>query len=199
MTYEITNHFDEEMIHIEKFEPDKILSVVYFEGSNEKYYVKRFTIDNDTSVNKKVDFIGDHPDNRMLSFSLDYKPRIEVTFDNKQLKNPVDPEVIDIEEFIGVKSEKAKGKRITHRPVEKVSFIEPHPYERPEKVEQEEQRDDVVENDESDPADDIKEEEVDTSKPTENSEHDEKPEKNKQAKGDKPKKDGPDSQMELEF
>jgi len=161
MTYELTNHFEEDMIFIEKFDPRKIMSVIYFDAAQEKYYIKRFGFEAENNINKRFDFIGDNPENEMLSFSLDYRPQVMVSYDNKDAKKPLDDETINVEEFIGVKSEKAKGKRITVKPTLKIDFIEPLPFEMPKEVNEEKKTEDVesastdVSSDMTDPAEAI--------------------------------------------
>lgn len=129
MTYELSNHFDEDMIHIGKFDENRIISAIYFDASIERFYVKRFKIDDGNSLNKKVDFIGDQQGNYLLTFSLDYRPQLTVSFDPKSNKKEIDDELIDVEEFIGIKSEKAKGKRLTNFNTQQIEFTDPLPYE----------------------------------------------------------------------
>ncbi|MEZ5083739.1 MAG: DNA gyrase/topoisomerase IV subunit A [Bacteroidales bacterium] len=136
MTYEISNHFEEDMVLIEKFDPDKIITVIFWEASIEKFYIKRFQMEDNNILNKRIDFIGDHPDNYMVAYSLDYLPQVKIKFDNSKFKNPLDDEIINVDEFVGVKSEKAKGKRITNKATSSVVFIEPLPYEVPENGEE---------------------------------------------------------------
>jgi topoisomerase-4 subunit A len=81
----------------------------------------------------------------MLSYSLDFRPQIKVIFDNTDVKKPSEDEIIDVEEFIGVKGEKAKGKRITIKATKKINFIEPLPYEE-EAPEREEEAPELIEN-----------------------------------------------------
>jgi hypothetical protein len=90
--------------------------------------VKRFKIDEGVSLNKKVDFIGDQSGNYLLTFSLDYRPRLNVSFDNKQNKKDYEDEILNIGEFIGIKGDKAKGKRLSNHIIGKAEFIEPLPY-----------------------------------------------------------------------
>ena len=150
MTYEISNHFEEDMVLIEKFDPDKIITVIFWEASIEKFYIKRFQMEDDNILNKRIDFIGDHPDNYMLAFSMDFLPQVKIGFDNTKVKNPLDDEIINVEEFIGIKGEKAKGKRLTNKPTLLVEFIEPLPYEEPEADEEDEVTDDepITDNEE---------------------------------------------------
>ncbi len=126
--YDLSTHFDDEMIHIEKFDPAKIVSVVYLDGEQKKYYVKRFQIPEDTAVNKKLKFIPESRGSKMILFTLDYLPRLEVELIKKD-GNEV--EVIPVADFIGVKSYKAKGKRLSSKDVKRVKLIDPLPYEPP--------------------------------------------------------------------
>jgi len=128
MTYELSNHFAEDMILIEKLNPAKIMTVMYFDASQEKYYIKRFGFEAENNINKRFDFIGDTDENKMLNFSLDFRPQLKVTYDNTDVKKPFEDDIINVEEFIGVKGEKAKGKRITVKATKKIQFINPLPY-----------------------------------------------------------------------
>lgn len=139
MTYEISNHFDEDMIFIGKFDPGKIISAVYFDAAIERYYIKRFKIDSSNSINKKIDFIGAQDGNYLLTFSLDHLPQLSVSYNPKENKKEYEDELINVDEFIGIKSEKAKGKRLTNLFVNKVEFGEPLPYEEEVAEEQEEE------------------------------------------------------------
>ena len=136
MSYDLSNHFEEDMFIIEKFNPKKIFSTVYFDAASQKMYVKRFQPDNDNNLNKKTDFIGEEPNNRYITLSSDYLPQLKITFDTKANKKEFPDEVIDIAEFISVKGVKAKGKRLSSKVVKKVLFIESLPYEEPEVAEE---------------------------------------------------------------
>ncbi len=132
MNYDLSNHFAEDMILIEKFNPKKIFSVIYFESSTEMFYLKRFQAETENNINKQIEFIGDNPENYMLSYSLDWLPQVKVLFDAAANKKDIPDLIINVEEFIGIKSYKAKGKRITAKATKKIEFIEPIPYEEPE-------------------------------------------------------------------
>jgi len=132
MSYDLSNHFDEDMFLIEKFIPKKIITVVYFDASSQKMYVKRFQPDNDNNLNKNIDFIGEEPNNRYITFSSDYLPQLKITFDTKANEKEIPDEVINVAEFIAVKGVKAKGKRLSTKVVKKAIFIDPLPYEEPE-------------------------------------------------------------------
>lgn len=132
MNYDLSSHFDEDMFIIEKFDSRKIISAIYFDGEIEKTYIKRFHIETNGNGNKKTDFIGEHPQTEFLELSLDYLPQLEVVFDNKANKKEIENETINLDEFIGVKSYKAKGKRISNFIVKSMNWLEPLPYEIPE-------------------------------------------------------------------
>lgn len=129
MTYDKSNHFDEDMIYIGKYNESHTISAIYFDASIERYYIKRFKIEEGSILNKKVDFIGDQQGNTLLTFSFDRRPQLNVVYDSKANKKEIDDELINVEEYIGIKSEKAKGKRLTNYAVKLVEFTEPLPFE----------------------------------------------------------------------
>lgn len=128
LNYDLSTHFDEDMAMIAKFDPDRIISVLYMDRSVDKVYIKRFQIEEDTVLNKKVDFIGEESGNEMISFVVDPLPGIGIEFVPKKGKQP-ENEVINVDEFIAVKSHKAKGKRVSAREIASVKFIGPLPAE----------------------------------------------------------------------
>ena len=140
--YDLSTHFDDEMIHIEKFDPEKVVSVIYFDGEQKKYYAKRFQIGADTPVNKRYLFIPESRGSKLIHYSTDYLPRVEVELIKKD-GNEV--EIILLSDFIGVKSYKAKGKRLSSREIKKVKLLEPLPYDPPKPEESAEEEEDVDE------------------------------------------------------
>jgi topoisomerase-4 subunit A len=129
----LQTHFDDNMVHIEKFDTRKILSVVYLDGDQKRYYVKRFQIGEDITVNRKYLFIPESKGSKMIMFSLDYLPRLEMELIKKDGK---EIEIVLLADFIGVKSYKAKGKRLSSKDIKKVKMIDPLPYEVPEETEE---------------------------------------------------------------
>jgi topoisomerase-4 subunit A len=119
--YDLSNRYQEELLHIEKLDQDKIFSAVYYEGEAKAFYLKRFRFE--ISEGQAQSFIGDSADSSLVALSQDKYPRIRVTFGGKHEKRPA--EIIDVAEFIGDKSFRAKGKRITTFQVDKIEFIEP--------------------------------------------------------------------------
>ncbi|MDP1621742.1 MAG: DNA gyrase/topoisomerase IV subunit A [Bacteroidales bacterium] len=119
-SFDLSTHFDEEMILIEKYDPEKIYTIVYQEHESKNYYIKRFVAE---LTDKKIDFI-EAPD-RLILFSSDPRPRLDIHFDMKQKTKGSDQEEIVAHEFIGVKGHKAKGKRLSLHPVRKLGWLEP--------------------------------------------------------------------------
>jgi topoisomerase-4 subunit A len=119
--FDLSNHFDDGILLIEKFNPQKVLTAVYFDGEQGFYYVKRFEIED--VQNRKVGFIGEFPENRLVSFSWVGHPRLELQFGGKNEGR--EPEVVDVDEFIGVKSYKAKGKRLSIYEISQINELEP--------------------------------------------------------------------------
>ena len=119
--FDLSNHFDDGILVIEKFDPRKILSAIYFDSEQGFYYVKRFQIEE--GIGKRVDFIGENADNKLVSITWVRYPRFEIEFGgkNEQREN----EIIEVDEFIGIKSYKAKGKRLTNYEVENIKELEP--------------------------------------------------------------------------
>jgi hypothetical protein len=127
--FDISTHFDEDLIIIEKFDPRKILSVVYYDGKQGYIYLKRFQVE---ESDKKTSFTGDNPDSKMMQLSLDYRPMLEVIFDEKKNEKEIENLEVDVEEFISVKGYKAKGKRLSNFFVKKLNWLDPLPYDLPE-------------------------------------------------------------------
>jgi topoisomerase-4 subunit A len=125
--YDLTTHFDENMLLIEKYNPKTIISAVYWDAELQMYYLKRFNVEESV---KKAGFIGEHPESKLIHVFIDHLPRIEIEF--LTVKNKKRPsETILVADFIGVKGYKAKGKRLTEFPVENINKLEPLPYEEP--------------------------------------------------------------------
>ncbi len=137
--YDLATHFDDEMVLIEKFDPKKIITAVYFDGAQGFYYVKRFSIDPDTATDRKYPFIPDHKGSRLVLFSMDFLPRLEMELKGKN-GNEVISEIVLLADFIGVKSFRAKGKRLTNKEIKKVKLLSPLPYEPPEGPEEEDEQ-----------------------------------------------------------
>jgi topoisomerase-4 subunit A len=118
--FDLSNHFEDNILIIEKFRPGKVYSVVYWDAEQKFYYVKRFTVE---ESEKPQCFINEDPDSKLISLTEVEYPRFEIRFGgkNKDREN----EIVEVAEFIGVKSFKAKGKRLTSYVVDNIQEIEP--------------------------------------------------------------------------
>jgi topoisomerase-4 subunit A len=118
--FDLSNHFEENILVIEKFRPEKVYSVVYWDAEQKFYYVKRFIIE---ESEKLQCFINEDPESKLISITEVEYPRFEIHFGGKHKSR--NNEIIEVADFIGVKSFKAKGKRLTSYMVENISEIEP--------------------------------------------------------------------------
>lgn len=119
--FDLSNHFNDGVLYIGKFDPKKVLTAVYFDAEQGYYYVKRFPIEE--IPNREVGFIGEFGENRLVNFTWVGHPRIELVFGGKNEGR--EPEVIDVDEFIGIKSHKAKGKRLSTYEIAQINELEP--------------------------------------------------------------------------
>ncbi|MDR0685855.1 MAG: DNA gyrase/topoisomerase IV subunit A [Dysgonamonadaceae bacterium] len=127
--FEETNHYEGQIVVIEKFNPSKTWSAVLFDKDQQGYpYLKRFAFE--TSMNKKQSFIGGNPVSSLILVTDAVYPRIEVKFGRHDSFR--EPFVIDVEEFIGIKSLNAKGKRISTYEIAEIREIEPNRFPEPE-------------------------------------------------------------------
>jgi len=118
-SFDLSTHFDEEMMRIEKYHPGRIYTAVYQENQTKHYYVKRFKAE---LTEKKVEFVENA--DRLILFSADRHPRIELLFDMKLKTKGDEQEEIILHEFIGVKGIKAKGKRLSVHAIKKLTWLE---------------------------------------------------------------------------
>ncbi|WP_298757526.1 DNA gyrase/topoisomerase IV subunit A [uncultured Psychroserpens sp.] len=128
---ELSTHFDDDMIVLEKWIPKKPISVIYYNGEKDMYYVKRFLIENE---GKEESFISDHPDSQLEIVSTDWKPMAEIEFKKERGKDRKDNEEINLEEFIAIKGINALGNQLTKEKINQVNLLEPLPYEAPEEI-----------------------------------------------------------------
>ena len=128
---DITTHFSDDMIVLEKWMPNKPISAIYFDGAKEKYFVKRFLIENE---NKEEVFISSHASSTLEIVSTDWRPVVEITFAKDRGKERKPNQMIDVEQFIDVKGISAQGNQLSRLKVNQIDLSEPLPYEAPEEV-----------------------------------------------------------------
>ncbi len=119
-TFDPTNHFENNILLIEKFQAEKVWTVVFYDADQKYFYLKRFLFE---PSSKQQSFIGDNPNSSVVSVSDTPFPRFEVVFGGGDAHRlPVE---VDAETFVGVKSFKARGKRLTTFEVKTVNELEP--------------------------------------------------------------------------
>ncbi len=131
VTPEVTMHFDDDMIVLEKWVPKKPISAIYFNGEKELYYVKRFLIEQE---GREESFISDHQNSQLEIVSTDWKPMAEVVFAKERGKDRKDNLEVNLEEFIDIKGINAQGNQLTKDKVNQINLLDPLPYEAPEEV-----------------------------------------------------------------
>ncbi len=126
--FDSNNHYDGDILRIEKFDRDKVWTVVCTDADNNNYtYMKRFLME---PARKTQTVLGENPKNQLILITDQVYPRILVTFGGADsFREPME---IDAEQFIGVKGFKAKGKRVSNWNVEKVEELEPTRFPEPE-------------------------------------------------------------------
>ena len=122
--FELSTHFDEDMIVIEKFNPKKPITAIYFDGNKKCYFVKRFMID---PKSKKRSFISEHKDSMLEIVSTDFRPQAEVLFVKEKGKERKQT-IINLEEFIAVKGINAIGNKLSNNKIKEINLLEALPY-----------------------------------------------------------------------
>ena len=120
-SFDVSTHFDEDMILIEKFNSKKPISAIYLDGESKTYFVKRFMVE---PTDKKVLFISEAEGSRVEIVTTEEKPAVEVKFSKVKDKELPD-EKIDLTQFIEVKGLKAKGNKLSYSKVKEINLLPP--------------------------------------------------------------------------
>jgi topoisomerase-4 subunit A len=120
-SFDLANHFDEDMVHIEKWIPRRPISAVYYDAEKEMHYVKRFLCE--VTSDKKVSFISEAEGSFLDVVSTSYRPEVRVVFNKllKETKNLPDS-VFNIADIIDVKGLKAQGNQVTKFKVKEIAL-----------------------------------------------------------------------------
>ena len=118
---ELSTHFNDDMIVLEKWIPKKPISAIYFDGKKEKYFAKRFLAEN---KNKEEVFISENKGSFLELISTDWKPVFELVFIKLRNKDQRPNQRINFEEFISVKGIKAQGNQLTPHKIKQVNTLE---------------------------------------------------------------------------
>ena len=126
--FDLNNHYDSDIMILEKYDPEKVWTAVLYDTDQQNYpYLKRFCFEQST---KRQNFLGENKQNELLLLTSETYPRINVVFGGHDSFR--EPMIVDAGEFVGVKSFKAKGKRLTTFAIDKIEELEPIVREEPE-------------------------------------------------------------------
>lgn len=141
--FDVNNHYEDNILKLEKWDEHKIWTAVLYDADNEGYpYVKRFTMD---ASKKHQNLMGDNINSKLVLLTDVAFPRIQITYGGVDAIRPA--EIIDAEQYIGQKSFKAKGKRISIYKIDKIEELEPIRFPEPETEEDtDNEKEEVVEN-----------------------------------------------------
>jgi topoisomerase-4 subunit A len=119
--FDVSNHYDNNVDIIEKFDPNKVWTAALYDADQQNYpYLKRFSFE---ASNRKQNYLGEKAESKLILLTDEYYPRLEVVFGGADSFR--EPMVIEADEFIGIKSFKAKGKRLTTYEIETINELEP--------------------------------------------------------------------------
>ena len=125
--FDVNNHYEQDILRIEKYEQDKVWSAVLWDADNQGYpYVKRFLME---ATKRKQNFLGENPLSKLILLTDQVYPRLQVTYGGADEFRG--SEEIDVEQFITVKGFKAKGKRLTTYQIESITELEPTRFPEP--------------------------------------------------------------------
>ena len=140
--FDANNHYPDNIMRLEKWQADKVWTAVLYDADNKGYpYMKRFTMD---AISKPQNFVGENPNSKLIILTDEAFPRIKVTYGGHDAERP--DEEIDAEKFIGQKSFKAKGKRISTWQIATIKELEPTRFPEPDEQIEEDDTEDEPEN-----------------------------------------------------
>ena len=129
--FDLSTHFEDNLQIIKKLKKTQVLTAVYCNTKEGKYMIKRFNPEN---TPKRIDFVPQEKNVKLVCVSIDFLPQIEITYYTKNPKE-LEHDIVNCAEFVEVMGVKAKGKRLNFGTIKNVKFIEPLPYDEPEEEE----------------------------------------------------------------
>lgn len=119
--FDLNNHYDADIQFIEKFDAEKVWTAVLYDADQQNYpYLKRFTFE---QTAKRLNYLGENKHNQLILLSGEVYPRLQVVFGGHDSFR--EALIIEASDFVGVKSFKAKGKRLTTFTVDRIEELEP--------------------------------------------------------------------------
>ena len=137
ISFDLSNRFDDDYLILEKWKPEQAISCIYYDGEKDIYFIKRFLLENTTSV--QLFMPSEHPKSFIEFVGTVDGATAEVIFAKDKKGNQKDPETVDIDEFISVKGIKAMGNQFVKDKVKAINITIPEPVEEeePEIIEEE--------------------------------------------------------------
>ena len=125
--FDVAQHFPDETIMVERYVADRVYNLCYFDREQGYFYMKRFTLE---ASDRLQSFLDEDGAADFVCITSAVGAKLRITYKGAQATRPADE--ISVDDFVGVKSRKAKGKRLTTYDVDALAFIEPEPSEEPE-------------------------------------------------------------------
>ncbi len=126
--FDLSLHFDEGLLFVEKFNPRRPISVLYYDKEQKKYFLRRSLVE---ESDKKIELLCGNPKAEMLFCSIQYLPQAEITYTDKQHPDKT-TELFNVAEMTEETKLKSKGKRLSFDKIYKIKELEPLPYDEPE-------------------------------------------------------------------
>lgn len=133
--FDLSNHFEDDLLIIEKFKPNKPISIIYYDKDNDQHFLKRFLVEE--IMDRKVFFVDEDSNSKLVYSTSDWLPVIELNLEDSKKGKEVESEIINLSEFTDLMKYKAKGKKISKYSVKKINVLESLPFE--EEIEEQEE------------------------------------------------------------
>lgn len=124
-TYELTSHeltnrySPDRVVHIERYDSNRVITAIYYDGEHQCYYVKRFQLETSTQ-DKEFNFISDHKESHLYTVNTHAHPQISLTTKNKKQKETKE---FDLTEFVDIRGWKAVGNKLSDKNLQEITFI----------------------------------------------------------------------------
>ena len=120
--YDLAQHFPEGTLRVEKYDPGRVYALCYFDRTQGYYYLKRFTAE---PSERMQSFLDEEGQSEFVALTAVEGAKLRITYKGAHASRPADE--VDVDGFVGVKSHRAKGKRLTTYEVASLLFVEPDP------------------------------------------------------------------------
>ena len=120
VSFDLSNHFDDNYLILEKWNPEQAISCIYYDGEKEIYFIKRFLLDNHTNIQNFIP--SEHPKSFIEFVGTTDGCTAKITFAKDKNGKKKDPEIIDIDDFIAIKGIKAMGNQFIKDKIKSIDF-----------------------------------------------------------------------------